>query len=85
MCGKCDKQLPLADRLVVTTNGFHCLVDGIVVEGIMHVLAIAVGLYQLGIPQNAQVLGGNRLLQFQGIVDLVDVDRLILVDEIQDL
>jgi hypothetical protein len=72
------------DLLQVVADGIYRLAHLLVIDAVKDELAFPSRVHQAGLPQNAEVLRGDGLLQLQGIIDLVDVNTSVLIDEGQN-
>ena len=68
-----------------TPNTTERLSNFLVVDAVMNVLPLSLGMHQAYRAEYPQVLRGNRLLQLQGIVYPVYIDRPILINKFENL
>lgn len=83
--GSLGRLLPFPGALQEMVDGFHGLLDLTVVDAVVDEFSVPFRVYNAGYPKDPKMLGGNGLFEFQGVVDLVNIDGFVLVDKLQDL
>ena len=68
-----------------TVDGFHGITHPLIVDRIVHILTVLIGYQYARILQDPKMLGGNGLLNLEGVVNLVDLDILVLIQKFQNL
>ena len=57
----------------------------VVIDRIKDMFALALGTYEAGLAQGAEVLGGDRLLQVQGLIHLTNGHAPTGMDQLQQV
>ena len=65
--------------------GFHCGGNFVVVDLVMFKLPVLIVIDYSGSAKDFQMLWCDALLNFQGIVDFVDIDHFVTINELQNL
>jgi hypothetical protein len=57
---------------------------GFVVDRVEYELAFATCMHQFSLSQNLEMLRGDRLLEVQSIIDLIDINDFVFVNELNN-
>jgi hypothetical protein len=65
-------------------GGFSRMGQFLVIQQVIDKFSLAPGKYQIGLPEDAQVLGSDRLLDAERVVDFLYASRVFIVNDAAD-